>query len=127
MSVVVTKDGDFHLYYEERHDAMSIFLEVLNSWGDEYWEYCPHYWTDENGNLQKEKYILTDPEGLEDYCAMQRSTHCVEDLFEAFPRIYERVFGATAAKAFPISLEVMREALDNGFIAFGNVGFVVTS
>jgi hypothetical protein len=107
----LTEDGFMRYSHESVGDAMHIFLGVLFEFEQNNWDFQPHYYMD-RGQLCKEKYVLSSPEGQE----LLRSINSIDDLYEVFPSMYVREFGETAANAFPISKEIMEEALALGYI-----------
>lgn len=109
--ITLTEDGFVRYSHEDVGDTMHIFLGVMFEFEQNNWDLQPYYYMHQ-GNLCKEKYVLSSPEGHE----LLRSINSIDDLYEVFPSMYVREFGETAANAFPISKEIMVEALALGYI-----------
>jgi hypothetical protein len=109
--ISLTEEGFQRFSTEDLQDGIHVLLKVIFDFELNNWDYNPtyYYW---NGQLCKEKYELTNKVDDE----LLRKINSIDDLVEHFPYMYKREMGDEAVRAFPITREIMQEAIDAGYI-----------
>jgi hypothetical protein len=105
--VSATPKGDMYFTYNDEGSPMSILIATIMEFYMSNWRYDPYVIEWAPGKFAREKYQLADEEGD----ALIRGIKTKEQFLALLPEMYARTHGETAARAFPLSQELVEQAL----------------